>query len=393
MSCKCKCGNYPTNPAQLLNQSAAVHAFHGVQSHPLPRPCSQYTERAIWGGSAPNSSFANGSFHSPSGVVVDGSGQIYVADTYNNRIQKFDPQGNFITYFGTSAPSSNSANSSFHYPIGIAVDGYGHVYVADSFNNRVQKFDPQGNFITFFGASAPSSSSANGSFNIPYGVAVDGSGNVYVADTSNNRIQKFDPQGNFITYFGASAPSTSSANGSFHYPWGITVDGNGDVYVSEPANNRVQKFDAQGNFITYFGASAPNASSANGSFNSPQGVAVDGSGNIYVTDTNNNRIQKFDSQGNFMTYFGASAPNSSSANDSFYLPYGIAVDGSGHVYVADRFNNRVAVYATPSPPPPSPPPHSPPPPSPPPPSLPPPSPPSHSPSPPSTPPSPTQAAR
>ena len=329
----------------------------------LPRSptCSQYTEKAIWGDSEPNPGSTNGSFHFPQGIAFDGSGNFYVTDSYNNRVQKFDLQGNFITYIGASAPNFGSANGSFYYPQGVAVDGSGNFYVADNSNNRVQKFDSQGNFITYIGASAPSSSAANGSFHYPKAVAFDGSGNFYVADLGNNRVQKFDSQGNFITYIGASAPSSSSANGSFNSPYDVAVDGSGNVYVADLFNNRVQKFDSQGNFITYIGASAPSYSSANGSFNSPYGVAVDGSGNVYVSDTQNNRVQKFDSQGNFITYIGASAPSSSSANDSFSSPFGVAFDGSGNIYVADYGNNRVVVYDIPSPPPsPSPPSPSPP---------------------------------
>ena len=351
-----------------------------MQSHTLPQSpiCSQYTEQAIWGASEPSSGSTNDSFSYPHGIAVDSNGSVYVADSSNNRVQKFDLQGNFITFIGDSVPNG-SANGSFQRPSSVAVYGSGNVYVADTNNNRIQKFDPQGNFITYIGASAPNASSANGSFSSPYAVAIDGTGNVYVADTGNNRVQKFDPQDNFITYIGASAPNASSANGSFNQPSGVAVDSSGYVWVADSGNNRLQKFDPQGNFITYTGASAPNASSANGSFNFPHRIAVDVSKNVYVADTNNNRIQKFGLQGNFITYIGASAPNASSANDSFSYPYGVAVDGNGNVYVADSSNSRVVIYAIPSPPPPSPPPPSPPSPSPP------------LPSPPS--PSPTPAAR
>ena len=126
---------------------------------------------------------ADGSFDGPNGVSVDSSGNVYVADTNNNRIQKFDSSSTFITAWG----SSGSANGSFSYPYGVSVDSSGNVYVADMFNNRIQKFDSSGTFITAWGSSG----SATGSFDGPFGVSVDSSGNVYVADSGNNRIQKF----------------------------------------------------------------------------------------------------------------------------------------------------------------------------------------------------------
>jgi sugar lactone lactonase YvrE len=125
----------------------------------------------------------DGQFKYPYGVAVDGSGDVYVADFYNHRIQKFDSAGNFVTKWGTSG----SGDGQFDYPFGIAVDGLGYVYVADTYNYRIQKFDSDGNFVTKWGTWG----SDHGQFRSPYGIAVDGSGYVYVADSSNNRIQIF----------------------------------------------------------------------------------------------------------------------------------------------------------------------------------------------------------
>ena len=163
----------------------------------------------------------------------------------------------------------------------MAVDGSGNVYVADAWNDRIQKFDSDGNFLTKWGTEGD----GDGQFMSPSGVAVDGSGSVYVADTNNGRIQKFDSEGNFLTKWGTEG----SDDGQFRGPHGVAVDGSGNVYVADAWNDRIQKFDSEGNFLTKWGTEG----SDDGQFRGPHGVAVDGTGNVYVTDTWNYRIQKF----------------------------------------------------------------------------------------------------
>jgi len=124
-------------------------------------------------------------FASPSGVAVDSYGNVYVADTYNHRIQKFSSSGTFITKWG----SQGTGDGQFYSPSGVAVDSSGNLYVADTKNHRIQKFNSNGTFITKWGSKG----TGDGQFNNPYGVAIDSSGNVYVADSENNRIQKFRP--------------------------------------------------------------------------------------------------------------------------------------------------------------------------------------------------------
>ena len=290
----------------------------------------------------------NSQFDSPVGVAVDGNGNVYVAEYYNHRIQKFDAGGAYVGQWG----SNGSGNGQFGYPIGVAVDGSGNVYVADSGNNRIQKFAGDGTFLMAFGwdvvsgnvdtdfeicqpgdtCKDGSSGSGNGQFSNPQGVAVDGAGNVYVADTSNNRVQKFDAGGAYLTQWG----SGGSGNGQFNYPTGVAVDGAGNVYVADTNNHRIQKFDAGGNYQSQWGVSG----SGNSQFRYPQGVAADGAGNVYVADSDNNRIQKFDGNGNYLSQWGSNG----SGNGQFLYPTGVAVDGAGNVYVADVFNNRIQKF-------------------------------------------------
>jgi len=177
--------------------------------------------------------------------------------------------------------SYGTGDGQFRYPSGVAVDSSGSVYVADRSNNRIQKFNSSGAFITKWGSYG----TGDGQFRYPSGVAVDSSGNVYVADEDNHRIQKFDSNGTFITKWGTSG----TGDGQFRYPSGVAVDSSGNVYVADRDNHRIQKFDSNGTFITKWGTSG----TGDGQFRYPTGVAVDSSGNVYVADEDNHRIQKF----------------------------------------------------------------------------------------------------
>ena len=241
--------NVTLQPNQTLNVTNTFGAFGNAQ-----RPATiygiKYLDPNMNGTYDPGASFvtrwgsygsANGSFDTLSGVCSDPSGFIYVADTYNDRIQKFDSSGGFVTTWG----SSGSANGSFSYPFGVCSDPSGFIYVADSGNNRIEKFDSSGGFVTAWGSYG----SANGSFNDPFGVCSDPSGFIYVADTYNYRVQKFDSSGGFVTTWG----SYGSANGSFKYPTGVCADPSGFIYVADSGNNRIEKFDSSGGSRHYLG--------------------------------------------------------------------------------------------------------------------------------------------
>ena len=189
--------------------------------------------------------------------------------------------------FSAQWGSSGSGNGQFNQPYGVAVDSLGNVYVADYNNQRIQKFDSNGGYLTQWGGQG----SGNGQFSGSVGVAVDRHDNVYVTDWGSHRIQKFDSNGRYLTQWG----SNGSGNGQFKEPLGIAVDRSGNVYVAEQGNYRVQKFDSNGGYLTQWGSRG----SGSGQFNNPPGVAVDSSGNVYVTDWSNHCVQKF-AQGNLL---------------------------------------------------------------------------------------------
>ena len=179
--------------------------------------------------------------------------------------------------------------------------------------------------------------SDSGEFQHPRGVAVDAAGNVYVADSGNNRVQKFTSTGTYLTQWG----TYGSGNGQFGHPEGVAVDGDGNVYVTEDENSRVQKFTSTGIFLTRWGTWGK----GNGQVDGPHGVAVDEVGNVYVADTYNHRVQMFTSSGVYLTQWGTFGDD----EGEFRSPDGLAVDARGNVYVTDHSNDWVNRFGRPSP--------------------------------------------
>ena len=287
-----------------------------------------YTFITSWG----NSGDGDGQFSGPNGVAVDGAGNVFVSDNYNFRIQKFTGNGVFVTKWGSAGSGDGQFGTQNFYngPNGIAVDGAGNVYVADTGNSRVQKFDGNGNFLAKWGSAG----SGDGQFNIVYDVSVDVSGNIYVIDYGNNRIQKFSSSGVFLAKWG----SAGSGDGQFNGPHGIAVDGAGNVYVADAFNNRIQKFSSSGVFLAKWGS----AVSGDGQLELPMGVAVDGAGNVYVNERYH-RVQKFDNDGSYITQWGSYGSDDGQFN---ILETGITIDSVGYVYVVDWGNNRVQKFAS-----------------------------------------------
>ncbi len=269
-----------------------------------------------------------GQFQLPWAVAVGGNGDVYVVDA--DRVQRFTSSGTYVGQWGTTG----NGDGQFSFPGGIAIDPTDNsVYVADTWNDRIQKFTAAGVYVTQWGTRGI----GEGEFTYPAGIAVDGNGNVYVAD-ARCRIQKFSSTGTFLTEW-----DTLSAGGAGS-PEGVAVDGDGSVYVVENSGNdpfpgnvqRVEKYTSTGTFLTSWGSFG----SGPGQFVFPHGVAVDGDGHVYVADTDNDRMQEFTATGTFVSQWGTTG----SAPGQFHTPLDVAADGDGHVYVVDGDNYRVQEF-------------------------------------------------
>ena len=246
------------------------------------------------------------SFYFPSGVAVDGSGNVYVADLYDNKIRKVTPAGIVSTLAGTGAVGSTDGagvTATFSSPSGVAVDKSGNVYVADTNNHKIRKITPAGIVSTLAGTGAVGSTDAIGAarFNFPSGIAVGANDNVYVSDTGNHvirLIRNIEGQALVVTIAGSTSPRWEDGAGSyasFNYPMGIAVDAGGNVYVGDKNNRKIRKITPAHVVSTIAGTYQDGSADGAGvtaTFSFPSGVAVDTSGNVYVADTNNHKIRK-----------------------------------------------------------------------------------------------------
>jgi len=267
---------------------------------------------------------AEGQFTLPESIVQDSEGNIYVADSFNDRIEKFDPDGNFILSWG----GSGSEDGQFQGCRGLAIDSANNVYVTDVILHRIQKFDASGNFITKWGSEGTGA----GEFSAPFDISADSLNNVYVVDANNNRIQKFDPSGRYLGQFGTQG----TGDGQFDEPIGITIDGRNNLYIADGGNSRIQKFDQDMRFLAKWGG----AGTGDGQFGTPYGLAADRDGIIYVTDLGNNRIQKFDSSGRYL----GKAAQPGYQEGRLFEPSDVIIDPFGNLYVVDGNNHRVQIF-------------------------------------------------
>ena len=275
------------------------------------------------------------------GVAIAPDGSIYISDSGNNRIQHFSATGGFLQSWGVagSIDSGSAPGGSFKEPWGIAVGPDGSVYVADTWNFRIQKFTSDGQFITMWGSAGQAESPT--AFWGPRGVAVDKKGHVYITDTGNKRVVVFDANGNFITQFGSSGID----NGQFDEPVGISVDNAGLVYVADTWNKRIQVFvpDETGTVFTYSRGWSVAGWDSQATEDKPF-LSLDASGNVYVTDPSKFRVLEFANNGEFIRGWG----QYSSGIDGFGNPVGLTIDTAGHVWVVDSGNNFVLRFTLPS---------------------------------------------
>ena len=296
----------------------------------------------------------------PRGIAVDGAGNVYIADSGSNRIRRVDPSGIITTIAGTGESGSSgdggpAVEAKLDGPRGIAVDGAGNVYIADYYNYRIRRVDPSGTITAFAGTGRLGFSGDGGPAveaklgELRGGVAVDEAGNVYVAHWGNHRIRRVDASGTITTF----AVETGIE--------GIAVDGAGNAYISRPGAHQIRRVDASGIITTIAGTGEsgegepiyqPGGFSGDGvpaveaQLNGPSGVAVDGAGNVYIADYGNHRVRRVDASGTITTFAGTgeggfSGDGGPAVEAQLHSPFGVAVDGAGNVYISQLGHTRI----------------------------------------------------
>lgn len=287
-------------------------------------------------------------FYHPEGITVDLFGNVYVADTDNQTIRKITPGGLVTTLAGIAGSNGNmdgiGTAASFNYPSGVAMDGSGNLYVTETFNYDVRKITPAGAVTTFAGM-AGSGGNADGvgsaaRFSNPHGVATDAWGNIFVADSYNDRICKITPAGMVTTL--RTADGTAAY---FYRPQKLGLDAAGNVYVSESSSHRVLQLTTAGNLTTFVNLPPDLPLEDPASVPYADGVAVDALGNVFVADTGNSAIRKI-TPGGVLTSVAGFGPAFGSTDGigsvaRFYFPAGIATDASANLYVADAANHTI----------------------------------------------------
>jgi hypothetical protein len=350
-------------------QGVAVDTFGNVfvadTANDLVREISTLGTVTTLAGSAgnfgsTNATGTNALFNAPTAVAVDHAGNVYVADTGNNTIRMITSLGVVSTVAGSAgnAGSRNATgtNALFWGPVAITADSATNLYVADYFNGTIRKVTPAKVVDTLAGSASNDSKDgpgANARFSLPQSLAADSSGNIFVADAANDTIRKITSAG-IVSTFAGQAGNPGSANGSgtnaqFYGPQAVAVDSGGNVYVADTANHTIRKITSAGAVSTLAGlaGSANNfdGTGASAQFYAPQGIAVDGAGNVYVSDTLNYTIRQITPGGAVTTLagvagtFGSTDGTNSSA--LFGWPKGLALDSSTNLYVADYLNHTI----------------------------------------------------
>ena len=366
--------------SSLFSSAQTVSTFAGGGSGP-----GNFSEGI---GTGPDAQFSG-----PEDLCSDAAGNFYVADTYNHRIRKISPDGFVTTIAGSTSGYADGKGTAaqFNRPSGICIDTNGNLYVADSENNKIRKITPDGSVTTLAG-SVMGQADGNGitaKFSIPYAICIDPSGNLYVSDSGNDRIRKITPSGNvttiaplqdlhtprglcrdktgnlYVTSFTSDvilkitpteqvsiiagsvkgyADGTGTA-AKFDYPIGIDIDANGNLFVADMSNDRIRKIAPDGSVTSFAGVGTPSSDDlgAKAGFYNPHGLDIHTDGNISVGDASNHKIRKVTPQGVISTFAGSGQGTSDGLRlvAEFSGIYGMCTDPFGNIYVVDRTNFRI----------------------------------------------------
>lgn len=352
-------GDYANNVVRVVNAAGIINNYAG-------------NAIANYGGDGGPATSANLSL--PWGLALDASRNLYIADAKNNVIRKVDTLG-IITTFAGNGFAANSGSGGYDgdggpatsakmfLPTGIAVHSSGKAYIVDSKNSIIRRVSSLGIISTFagsctYGYSLDGIPATTSWLNSPAAVAVDASGNTYIADKDNNRIRKINTSGLISTYAGTGTSGFSGDGGpatsaELNTPWGIALDALGNMYIADANNNRIRKINSSGIISTIAGTGALSYSgdggpAVNATMMFPVGIVSDALGNIFFTDAYNHVVRKINATTGVITKFagtvgvpGFSGVGTAATSARLNYPIGLAVDGVGNVYIADQTNNRI----------------------------------------------------
>lgn len=321
------------------------------------------------------SSAVSGHVYLPRGVLGTPAGDFYIADTLNNRIRHVDTTGNIFTYAGIGYGSSENdghlaTTAGVNLPAQLALDGAGNLYFADTGNSAIRRVDAVTHVITTVAGMLSASGSSpdnvvatSGLLQSPFGVALDSDGNIYIADTGNNLVRRVDNVTGMMTIVagtgvaGYANDGQTATTAQLNQPYGLAFDRNGALYIADKLNQAIRKLGTDGKLTTVAGTlngtpglTGDGGSAVGATLNSPTAVAVDPVGNIYIADSQNNRIRRANvTTGKMESIASYGNPNVTTTNGnllnadtiSLSTPYAIALDAQNNLYVTDDFNKRV----------------------------------------------------
>ena len=296
-------------------------------------------------------------FKSPTGVCIDPTGIVYVADFMNHSIRRITPAGVVTTFAGngTNASSIDGTGkaATFNGPYGIFMDPVGNLFVAENSAHKIRRITPAGVVTTFAGSGAQGAADGQGTaaqFRHPTGMCMDSTGNLYVVDNANNKIRRITPTGLVTTFAGSGVAGSADGTGvaaTFNAPFGICIDSTGNFYVTNAAGNTIRKITPAGVVTTIAGSGAVGPLDGLGraaAFGFPQGICIDRTGNIYFTANGNNMIFRMTPEGNVRRIAGsgqASTLDGPARLGGFLKPNGIGIDSIGNLYIADTDNHMI----------------------------------------------------
>jgi RHS repeat-associated protein len=310
------------------------------------------------GTGSPSSTDGTGttaSFDQPLGMVMDAGGNLYVADAGSHEIRKVTPSGTATTLAGGGyAGFTNGIGTSalFNHPVGLVIDVSGNLYVADEANNAIRKITPTGVVTTLAGSGTAGFTNGSGgaaTFNLPCGVALDAAGNIYVADYNNNVIRKVTAAGMVTTYAGTGIANSTDgpvATATFNHPFSLAFDKSGNLFITDRVGSRIRKITPAGIVSTLAGSTNGylDGTGAAAEFSGPTSLALDTAENVYVTDEGNQRIRKITSGGIVTTVAGSGSAGDVDGVGSaavFNNPFAIASASAGYIYVGEQAGNLV----------------------------------------------------